>query len=295
MKNGIIIGILATTFSLFQANAYDVNGKSAFAPENNRYISVDDKATNVMTEQKFESIINRVYQTYAPIVKSKGATLKMVNNWKDGTVNAYADRNHWLKTWKIHMFGGLARHPLITDDGFLLVVCHELGHHIGGAPTDRSSDSSWGSFEGQADYFGTLKCLRRILQKDDNQSIISKMTIDPIVVSKCETIYKSANEIALCERIALAGKSLGMVLGDLNGNPKVDFSTPDKTVVSRTDYKHPEAQCRLDTYLSGALCDKAVSLDVSDKNPIDGTCIKRDGYTEGVRPLCWYKPGDNEI
>jgi hypothetical protein len=32
------------------------------------------------------------------------------------------------------MFGGLARHELVTDDGFMMVVCHETGHHLGGAP-----------------------------------------------------------------------------------------------------------------------------------------------------------------
>ena len=51
----------------------------------------------------------------------------------------------------------------------------------------------------------------------------------------------------------------------------------------------------MDTYFSGSLCDKAFSEDVSDKNPISGTCIKKDGYTVGPRPLCWYKPSSSEI
>lgn len=291
MKNGIIIGALAMTFSFSQAFGCDIHGKTGFMPKNNLNISVDDKATNGMTKEKFEAIVNRVYVVYAPIVKSKHAKLKMVNNWDDGTVNAFANRV--LGTWKVNMFGGLARHPLVTDDGFLLVVCHETGHHLGGAPKYNGTD--WAANEGQADYFGSLKCMRRVLEKDDNQAIVAKMKIDQEAITKCEMIYKSSNDIALCERIAMAGKSLAMLLGDLGGNSNVAFNTPDKSVVSKTNDAHPAAQCRMDTYFSGSLCDKAFTDDVSEKSPIDGTCIKRDGYTEGVRPLCWYKPGDNEI
>ena len=107
-------------------------------------------------------------------------------------------------------------------------------------------------------------------------------------------VYKSGDEIALCERISMAGKSLAMLLGDLGGNKNVSFTTPDKKVVKKTNDNHPQAQCRLDTYFSGTLCDKAISEEVSDTDPIPGTCIKKDGYKVGVRPLCWYKPGPRE-
>jgi hypothetical protein len=93
----------------------------------------------------------------------------------------------------------------------------------------------------------------------------------------------------------MAGKSLAQLFGSLSGNANMAFSTPDPAIVKKTFNAHPKAQCRMDTYLSGSLCDKAFSEDVSDKNPIDGTCIKKDGYAVGTRPLCWYKPSDSEI
>ncbi|MBC7537644.1 MAG: hypothetical protein H7281_02390 [Bacteriovorax sp.] len=294
MKNGILISALTLTFSLSQAFACDINGKTGFMPENKLNISKDDKETNGMTKEKFEAIVNRVYLAYSPIISAKGATLEMDNNWDDGTVNAYANRTG--STWHVNMFGGLARHPLVTDDGFLLVVCHETGHHLGGAPKMGSIfGNNWASNEGQADYFGSLKCMKRVLEKDDNQAIVAKMTIDPDAKSKCEMVYKSGDEVALCERIAMAGKSLAQLLGDLGGNSIVAFNTPDQSVVKKTFDAHPQAQCRMDTYFSGSLCDKAYSEDVSDKSPIDGTCIKKDGYAVGPRPLCWYKPSASEI
>lgn len=293
MKNGILISAIAMTFSFSQVFACDINGKTGFMPENNLKISKFDKDTNGMTQEKFEAIVNRVYVAYSPIVAAKGATLEMDNKWDDGTVNAYANRTG--STWHVNMFGGLARHPLVTDDGFLLVVCHETGHHLGGAPKMGGFGNTWASNEGQADYFGSLKCMKRVLEKDDNQAIVAKMTIDPEAKTKCEMVYKSGDEIALCERIAMAGKSLARLLGDLGGNSNVAFNTPDQSIVKKTFDAHPQAQCRMDTYFSGSLCDKAFTDDVSDKSPINGTCIKKDGYAVGSRPLCWYKPTASEI
>ncbi|MDO9184189.1 MAG: hypothetical protein Q7U04_17375, partial [Bacteriovorax sp.] len=92
MKNGILISALSMTLSFSQLFACDINGKTGFMPENNLNISKDDKETNGMSKDKFEAIVNRVYLSYSSIVAEKGATLKMDNNWDDGTVNAYANR-----------------------------------------------------------------------------------------------------------------------------------------------------------------------------------------------------------
>jgi hypothetical protein len=293
MKNRILISTLTMTFYFSQVFACDLNGKTGFMPENNLRISKYDKETNGMTKEKFEAIINRVYTNYSSIVASKGGTLEMDTNWDDDTVNAYASRTG--STWYVTMYGGFARHPLVTDDGFLLVVCHEIGHHLGGAPKFGNLGNTWASYEGQADYFGSLKCLKRILSNDDNQAIVAKMTIDPEAKSKCEMVYKSGDEIALCERIAMAGKSLALLIGNLSGNSNIAFNTPDPFVVKETYDLHPWAQCRMDTYFSASLCDKAFSEDVSDKSPINGTCIKKDGYAVGPRPLCWYRPTVSEL
>lgn len=292
MKNGILISALSLSMSLSSAFACDIQGKSGFAPKNDMRISKFDKNTNGMTEARFLSIIKRVSDAYAPIVESKGATLDMINNWDDETVNAYAHRDG--NVWHVSMFGGLARHPETTDDGFMLVVCHETGHHLGGAPK-YGGGSDWASNEGQADYFGSLKCMKRVLENDDNVSIVAGMTIDAEATKQCQSVYKNASEVALCQRIAMAGKSLGRLLGDLGGNSNVNFNTPDKKVVKRTNDAHPAAQCRLDTYFGGGLCDKAFSEDVSETSPVPGTCIKKDGYKVGPRPLCWYKPAAGEI
>jgi len=290
MKKRILTAIAALALSATASIACDIHGNGGFAPENNLRISQWDKATNGMTQERFLAIVKSVSDIYAPIVASKGAVLTMNNRWDDDTVNASAQETG--KSWIVNMYGGLARHPLTTDDGFALVVCHELGHHLGGAPR---KGTSWAANEGQADYFGSMKCLRRVLEKTDNISIVSKMSIDAEVTKQCNMVYKNASEIALCQRISMAGKSLGSLLGSLGGTPNVQFTTPDKSVVKKTNDEHPAAQCRLDTYFNGILCDKSYDQENDKNDPKIGTCIARDGYKVGVRPLCWYKPSSSEI
>lgn len=296
MKTFISLLTLLCAFNFSQAHATTAAasplfGERAFAPKNRMRIPMDAKIKNNMTKEEFEAIIKRVYDVYAPIIAARGATFTTENNWEDDTVNAYA--NQFGTSWVIYMYGGLARHPLVTDDGFLLVVCHETGHHLGGVPKYYGND--WASNEGQADYFGALKCMKRVLEKDDNISVVAGMTVDPEVTKKCGEIYKTPGDIALCKRISMAGKSLALLLATLSGEPDVAFDTPDKTVVTETYDYHPNSQCRLDTYFGGALCDKPFTEDVSDTSPGPGTCLKSDGYKIGYRPLCWYKPRCDEV
>ena len=292
MTKGILVALMATTLTFSQAFSCDEHGRGGFAPENNLQIAVGDKAANNMTKELFLDAISRVSTVYAPIVAEKGGKLIMNNRWDDNTVNASAQQSG--KNWQVNMYGGLARHPLVTVDGFMMVVCHELGHHIGGAPKKAGFGSAWASNEGQADYFAGLKCMRRVLENEDNIAFIEGKTIDAEAVAKCESVYKTEAEQALCKRISMAGKSLAMLLGELGGNSNVNFTTPDRKVVTRTNDNHPEGQCRLDTYFQGALCDKAISDDVDQRDALKGVCLKKDGYSMGTRPLCWYKPGSNE-
>ncbi|MEX0798658.1 MAG: hypothetical protein WD025_04410 [Bacteriovoracaceae bacterium] len=282
--------ITAMLFVLNPASACDIagDGQSGFLPENDLNIGVHDKFRNDMTEERFNEIIDRVDKHYRPIVKSHGGKLKWSRGWDDGTVNASAQRFFW--TWKINMYGGLARHSLVTDDAFAMVVCHEMGHHLGGAPKVGGFLMKWASNEGQSDYFASLKCFRRVFESDDNEKIVSEMKVPELVKEKCADSYSLANDVALCVRSAMAGESLAKLLGSLRGNTNIDFATPDTKVVSKTDNKHPAAQCRLDTYFQGAICDKRLSDNVSNDDATAGTCNRSFGYDQGVRPLCWYKP-----
>ncbi len=285
LKQGLLIAGLILAYN---GLACTIDGKEGFLPENNFKIS--DKSRTGITEEQFTSVIDKVEGIYAPFVATEGGELKVVRNWTDGTVNAYAQQIG--KEWRVSMFGGLARHETITPDGFALVVCHEIGHHIGGAPRKSSSWSNpWASNEGQADYFSTLKCLRRVWNDEDNLQIVSTMEVPTELLKKCADTQPSNADLGLCIRGGMAGMSVAKLFqalyGETNG-PK--FETPSTKVVIKTDDNHPATQCRLDTYFQGALCEKSFNENVDAKSEVTGTCHGSTGQKIGLRPLCWFKP-----
>lgn len=278
------------------ALACSQDGKGGFVPENDLYIAADQKGLNGgITETEFNDAIDEVEQIYAPIVSSMGGKLQIERNWKDGTVNAYASQSG--KIWTVAMFGGLARHNTITKDAMSLVVCHELGHHIGGAPKKGGggwwggNTASWASNEGQSDYFAVLKCLRKAWNNDNNVAIAKNLNAPRLVVDGCKRATKNnALDTALCIRTSMAGKSVSDLFSALSNLPATKFETPDRAVVTKTDDNHPKAQCRLDTYYQGSMCDVNMNEDVSATDEVKGTCHGSLGYKVGTRPLCWFKP-----
>ena len=280
---------LSAVLAALPVFACTIDGVEGFVPENDLKISVNAKRFGGISEEKFNGIISQIEEIYSPLVAQEGGNLKVVRLWKDETVNAYAQQSG--KEWKVSMFGGLARHDTITEDGFALVVCHEIGHHIGGAPRKISPYSSpWASNEGQADYFSTLKCLRRAWMNDNNEEIISKMEIPAALDAACSKQWLWNQDRALCIRNGMAGDSVARLFAALRKQEPAKFETPDAAVVKKTNDNHPAFQCRLDTYLQGSLCEVSFNENVDAKSEVTGTCHGTLGHNIGKRPVCWFKP-----
>lgn len=287
------IALIITAASFLANTGYTCtpDATEGIVPENDRNIPADAKSmmNSNLDEAEFNAVIDKVIAIYEPIVTQMGGNLNVERKWDDGTVNAYASRTG--STWNVFMFGGLARHETITPDGFALVVCHELGHHIGGAPKKGGWFGSWATNEGQADYFATLKCLRKTFRAEDNATIVSKLNVPSSVTKSCESQFSDETDRLICQRGAMAGMSVSKLFQDLrNQTTNPDFNTPDTNVVSRTNHNHPDTQCRLDTYYSGALCHISEMNDVDQTDATVGVCNREDSVELGVRPLCWFKP-----
>ncbi|HXH75233.1 MAG TPA: hypothetical protein VNJ08_09730 [Bacteriovoracaceae bacterium] len=286
MKN-LKQGLLLTAIVLSQPLlACTQDGKEGFVPKNDLFIAVDSKEAAGLTEVQFNAVIDKVETMYSPIVSTLGGELEVVRNWSDGTVNAYAEQ--YGTEWKVSMFGGLARHKTITEDGFALVVCHEIGHHIGGAP--KYNNEEWASNEGQSDYFATTKCLRRVWMSDDNVAIVSKLEVPKALTDACNKNWTDKSDRAICIRGGMAGDSVAQLFAALSWAKPAKFETPDIKVVTRTSDSHPATQCRLDTYFQGALCEKSFNEDVATDSEVTGLCHGSTGHKIGLRPLCWFKP-----
>lgn len=254
-------------------------------PKNDRYIGVEFVDQGI-SEADFNVVLDKIVAIYDPIVQSHGFKLQFNRLWPDGTVNSDTDTEG--DTWVINSYGGLARYKGITMDAYAGVACHELGHHLGGAPV--FDDGSEMSIEGEADYHVGTKCLRKYFAADNNVQLMQGVTVDPLVVSKCTAAFlDDAEQIAICERSSIAGFLLADVLRDLGGEGPIAFNTPDPHQVDRTDESHPAAQCRLDTYFASAVCPVSSDVEFSNTDVTVGACMTGDG----ARPACWYKAADN--
>jgi len=284
--------MMTTSLWLFTTTCFacKMDATEGIMPPNNLVISADSKYTNGMTRRKFYKIINRVKDVYESQFREMGGRIIVKKKWINGEVNAYASKKN--KKFYVTMYGGLARHKVVTEDAFALVVCHEFGHHLGGAPRFHAVQRGWNaSVEGQADYFGAQKCFKRVFATDDNLQIISQMNVPKVVNQQCQEVYSTNNDVALCQRVAMAGYSLASLFRIMRNIAKpLSFSTPDMNVVHRTFHLHPKSQCRLDTYLQGALCDRDYSAPTDFEDASYNFCNSDDGDVIGLRPRCWFNP-----
>jgi len=304
---GTVTKLLLLVSLFISATAFAV-----FMPPNNlgRQDKINARSTS-MTEAEFNRLIDGVVAKLEPIVNKHGANLTAERAWNDSTVNAYAEQQG--SNWSVHMFGGLARRPEITSDGFQMVMCHEMGHHLGGFPF--YSSDKWAAVEGEADYFATQACAKLLWGTDKDGNARYRTLVNASAKSKCDKVYSTDATRDLCYRTAAAGYSLADLLHVActeakSEDPSVvcddhtpDFDKADQSRVTSTNENHPLAQCRLDTYFAGALCNVNFNFNVipgkdywrgenskgAEKIAARYSCTSKGGNSMGYRPHCWFK------
>jgi hypothetical protein len=149
------------------------------------------------------------FKTYYPSIEFR-------INWTDDTVNAFASREGNRQV--VTLYGGLIRHPYMQLEGVGLVLAHEIGHHLGGAP--RYPGIPWASCEGQADYWGSKIAMRKVWWG----------------AYAVEQLEKGSQQVY---NLFAYGLQAGNLMTIDNHKPKAAGLCT-----------HPPAQCRLDTYRS---------------------------------------------
>ncbi len=212
-----------------------------------------------LTQDQFLAVVRKVERAYAPVVAQAGGRLTMLPSWSDSYDRAAAERRGQF--WLVRVWAGAVGQNFDSEDGLALTLCHELGHHLGGPPR---YVGSWSSVEGQADYYATAECLRRVFSMDDNRAAVEGLAVDPEVLEACEVRHPQPERAAICARSAWAGLNAAHYYhrsrGGSGGQPA--FSTPSPSRAMFTQEQNRDPQCRLDTFFQGALA-----------NP---------------RPACWY-------
>ncbi len=232
------------------------NAHAKFSPDERVFELAGDEThgTNNLTRthDKAEQLLRDFEQELAPMVEQKGGKLYVILEWESDRINAEAKRNA-AQEWEIIVYGGAARYQAFTQRELALIMCHELGHHLGGSPF--ASRNGWSSTEGQSDYWSTLKCFRNIYKK------FTSLTVS----DEAQTFCQNAQELStdFCLQAAEGSLRVSRFYAHnqrFAGYP--ELSQQELTMVTRIHYGYPNPQCRLDTLKAGIL--------------------------EIERPQCWY-------
>lgn len=273
--------LILFVLSLLSISAYTCDIEGYFFPQH--ALKIPEGVKGNLDQAEFEQAIKKVVDIYQPIFKANKLVLKSFANWRSDQVNARADRRG--RTRRIILYGGLGRHPMMNEDSLMLVTCHEIGHHLGGAP----KASSWASGEGQADYFTSLKCLRRIFAAYPKD--FDTASVPEIMVKECRKTFADEFEAKNCMRTKKASLNIMTLFSTINANDSAPAADQrDLNVVRRTFHRHPKVQCRYDTLAAGAICPVDHNIDLSSRDETVGACHQKNGDAFGLRPRCWFAP-----
>ncbi len=246
---------------------------------------------NDVDEESFDYIIDTIVNLHQEDFDRAGRELVVDRRWEDHEENARSwfmeqvdgETQQIREVREIELVGGLARHPMLNRDAYALVVCHELGHHIGGAPHALGYSS-----EGQSDYFASAKCMKRYLKTTRYEQHYDDPVPDDLAAG-CAASYRNADDRAVCRRNILAGLTLARWIAHSRATetPHLTRQDPVKRTVT-LEHGYPAPQCRLDTLVAGALCPVDDAVPFSDADPRAGACTREAGHDREARPRCWF-------
>ncbi len=136
------------------------------------------------------------------------------------------------------------------------------------------------SSEGQADYYATHVCAKKVFGAMAKKSPIINTGVK---VPLCDNSYDTKLDQDVCYLTIFAAKSLADTLAQVTGEyrtAEIDFK--DGYKAPYTIKQHTASQCRLDTFIAGLLCQKPWDDKVIPVDKKNATCISRPG--------CWYAP-----
>lgn len=217
--------------------------------------------SNVEKEQA-EKLMQKLDELFREDIKARGLELKWQWDWENPYIGAgsFPPRGEF----KIMLWGGFVRAPQMTLPALALILCHELGHQLGGAPylpKDKYPDFQI-SVEGQADFFATQTCWPRLMQSH----FLVQQKFSEYSLKFCRQDTTCASSLDAAQDLA---RVFHLYFDRFNPLARIENQSKEK-VTKTIDLAYPTDQCRIDTFKAGALCAQRSSL-----------C---------ERPRCWFAP-----
>ncbi len=236
----------------------------------------------VIPLSEIEKISDGFEKMFAPQLADLGQELDVELDDTATEFNAFAWTEGQRSVIRLNS-KAIAFQPMVNKDVVALLLCHELGHHLGGAPL--KSDSQM-SVEGQADYFATAKCMRQFLKTPLFAG--DKIKEHPYAQNYCSYFFVR-EEAQLCARSIAASEQLSIIGANLNLEPMPKLTSFDKSVVKEVPLEgHSSAQCRLDSLRAGGFCRLSERTPMTKTAPNLGSCLEDQTSQFEVRPRCWF-------
>ena len=176
--------------------------------------------------------------------------------------------------YTISIWGGLTRIPGMNDNGLAMVMCHEVGHLLGGEPRSKLPAFLWASSEGQSDYYASAVCLKRYYSLLEKLGKLTEPHVEKTLYTRCLKNYPQTRDFLICLNIMDGINAFSKMLEHLSPEAKKTSFHHRSPRVQNTNFNsYPDSQCRIETLIAGSLC--AIK---------DYPCQK--GAT--ARPHCWY-------
>ncbi|WP_129353868.1 hypothetical protein [Sorangium cellulosum] len=275
--------------------------------------SVPDDAALTIDAETALQVAEEVVDLYRPYAAARSATITIEPKWDSPSL--YGAEIRGVRGWTLVPKNKILNQYL-TRDVMRMITCHEIGHFFGGfpfknggkrgeAPTSDISDlGTFLSSEGQADYFTTKNCIRKVWAGNPDNAAFRDL-VPPEGKRRCDIVWGDQDSRDICYRSIFVARELFVWMVDEDRG--VSIHNQDETVVPRTNTAHPGHQIRFDTMVAGALCDPVRDDDptripglvpspitgkygdhsvASEDDSRDDACY--EGF--GARPLGWFKP-----
>jgi hypothetical protein len=229
-----------------------------------------------LDKEEIQNFLSGFEKIFRADLLEKELTLQIEIKTADSNFNAFAEKQSNKAI--LNISAGVFSHPQINFNLLGLVLCHELGHFLGGPPL--SGWEKWSSAEGQADYFASLICMPKLYKQhlidgykstspDSNQLTQLKQLAQLTRSEKLSNlthfsslklisdleIFCQKNKVAdifACATSILAGIELTTILAEVRKQeaPSWDIVNPSSLVTLRGE---PSLSCRMQCFRHGAI------------------------------------------
>lgn len=204
-----------------------------------------DKAMSGITKDQYSQLLGKFHlHFFNKVFNETKLPFLVQQEWESPYFAAFAKQSETVT--EVSLWGGMARAPGATPTILAAVLCHELGHIIGGKPLQTIPGAEWSSTEGQSDFYAARACLPDFLKSNPHYR---PAYIEQQVLDLCD-------DNTVCQDSAQAGLDLVRFMQKYSYRSYATISvhTPAETSSGLVRNSYPSDQCRLDSFVQGALC-----------------------------------------